>query len=56
MKKHGTFSVKAMMESSTAKVKYLFDVLRTLKPTDKCIIFVERKMTAKALCFIVKVS
>lgn len=56
MENYGKFNLETMMQSSTKKLKYLFDVLREMEPKDKCIIFVERKITAKAMCLIIRVS
>ena len=48
-------SLETMVASSNRKMEYLFDRIFELKSTDRCIVFVEKRMTAKSLYKMIKV-
>ena len=48
-------TVETITRTSGGKLKYVCDRLRSIKSSDKCIIFVQKKLTAKSLYKIIKV-
>lgn len=47
--------MEVVYKTCSNKVKYLLNQLEQLKEDDKCIVFVERRMTAKILYKIIEV-